>query len=148
MPIFEYQCRACRKKMSALVMSRAREAEVRCTHCGSADLERLWSRFSSPKSEDARLESLADPSALGGLDENDPRSVARLMKKMGAEMGEDFGGDIEQAIEEEMAGGGGPGGPGGPDGPDSGMGGGFGDEAGGLPGGPPGGFSGGSSDDL
>jgi putative FmdB family regulatory protein len=106
MPIYEYHCRACRKKMSALVMSPAREADVRCTHCGSADLERLWSRFSSPRSEDARLESLADPSALGGVDENDPRSVAKFMKKMGSEMGEDFGGDVEQAIEEEMAGGG------------------------------------------
>jgi hypothetical protein len=87
-------------------MSRARESEVRCKHCGSADLEKLWSRFSSPKSEDARLESMADPSALGGIDENDPRSVAKFMKKMGQEMGEDVG-DIEQAMEEEMAGGGG-----------------------------------------
>ncbi|MCX6550310.1 MAG: zinc ribbon domain-containing protein [Acidobacteria bacterium] len=106
MPIYEYSCRACRKKVSALILSRARESDVRCKHCGSADLERLWSRFSSPKSEDARLESLADPSALAGLDENDPRSVAKLMKKMGQEMGEDFGGDIEQAMEAEMAGGG------------------------------------------
>ena len=106
MPIFEYQCRACRRKTSALVMSRARESEVRCTHCGSADLEKLWSRFSSPKSEDARLESMADPSALAGIDENDPRSVAKFMKKMGQEMGEDAG-DLEQAMEEEMAGGGG-----------------------------------------
>ena len=89
MPIFEYYCRSCRKKTSALVLSRAREAEVRCRHCGGADLEKLWSRFASPKSEDARLESLADPSALGGLDENDPRSVAKFMKKMGQEMGED-----------------------------------------------------------
>ena len=109
MPIYEYQCRACRKKMSALVLNRSREAEVRCASCGSADLERLWSRFSSPKSEDARLESLADPAALGGLDENDPRSVAKFMKKMGQEMGEDVG-DLEQAMEEEMAGGGGMGG--------------------------------------
>jgi hypothetical protein len=95
-------------------MSRARESEVRCRHCGSADLERLWSRFASPKSEEARLESLADSSALGGLDENDPRAVATFMKKMGAEMGEDFGGDVEQAIEDEIAGGGedGPGDPG------------------------------------
>jgi putative FmdB family regulatory protein len=108
MPIFEYQCRACRKKFSSLVMIRARESEVRCTHCGSADLERLWSRFAAPKSEDARLESIADPSALGGLDENDPRSVAKFMKKMGAGMGDEFGGEIEQAIEEEMAGGGSP----------------------------------------
>ncbi|MEW5982734.1 MAG: zinc ribbon domain-containing protein [Acidobacteriota bacterium] len=106
MPIYEYACRSCRRKTSALVLNRAREAEVRCRHCGSADLERLWSRFASPKSEDARLESMADPSALAGLDESDPRSVARFMKKMGREMGEDFGEDIEQAMEEEMAGGG------------------------------------------
>jgi len=58
----------------------------------------------APKSEDARLESLADPSAMGDIDENDPKSVARFMKKMGQEMGEDLGEDIDQAIEEEMTG--------------------------------------------
>jgi putative FmdB family regulatory protein len=105
MPIYEFECRGCRRKTTALVLVRDRVGEVRCKHCGSADLERLWSRFASPKSEDARLESLADPSALSGLDENDPRSVAKFMKRMGAEMGEDMGEDIEQAIEEEMAGG-------------------------------------------
>jgi putative FmdB family regulatory protein len=106
MPIFEYHCRSCRRRTSALVLSRAREAEVRCTHCGSADLEKLWSRFASPKSEDARLDALSDPSSLAGLDENDPKSVAKFMKKMGQEMGEDVG-DLEQAMEDEMAGGGG-----------------------------------------
>ena len=106
MPIYEFECRACHRKTSALVLVRERIAEVRCKHCGGADLERLWSRFASPKSEDARLESLADPSALAGLDENDPRSVAKFMKRMGAEMGEDVGEDVEQAVEEEMAGGG------------------------------------------
>ncbi len=105
MPIFEYFCNGCRRRTTALVLVRAREAEVRCQHCGGADLEKLWSRFASPKSEDARLDALADPSALGGLDENDPRSVAKFMKKMGQEMGEDVG-DFEQAMEEEMAGGG------------------------------------------
>ena len=103
MPIYEYRCRSCRRKTSALVLVRARESEVRCTHCGGADLEKLWSRFASPKSEDARLDALSDPSALSGLDENDPRSVAKFMKKMGQEMGEDVG-DLEQAMEEEMAG--------------------------------------------
>jgi hypothetical protein len=78
---------------------------VRCKHCGGADLEKLWSRFAAPKSEEARLESLADPAAFAGLDENDPRSVAKFVKKMGQEMGEDVG-DLEQAMEEEMAGGG------------------------------------------
>lgn len=105
MPIYEFECRACRRKFGALVMSRSRVAEVRCRHCGGADLERLWSRFSAPRSEEARLESMADPAALGGLDENDPASVARLMKKMGREMGEDLGDDFEQALDQEQAGG-------------------------------------------
>jgi putative FmdB family regulatory protein len=103
MPIYEFECRACGRKTSALVMVRARVAEVRCKHCGGAELERLWSRFAAPKSEEARMESLADPSSLAGLDESDPASLARFMKKMGREMGEDLGGDVDQVVEEAMA---------------------------------------------
>jgi putative FmdB family regulatory protein len=104
MPIYEFLCQDCGRKMSALVLSRERVSEVRCKRCGSARLEKLFSRFATPKSEEARLESLADPSSIGGLDEEDPKSVARWMKKMGQEMGEDFGDDLDQAVEQEMAG--------------------------------------------
>ena len=55
--------------------------------------------------EDARLDALADPSSLAGVDENDPKSVARWMKKMGREMGEDVGDDLDAAMEDDMAGG-------------------------------------------
>jgi putative FmdB family regulatory protein len=109
MPIYEFLCRDCRRKMSALVLSRARVDEVRCKRCGSANLEKLVSRFATVKSEEARLESLADPSSFGELDQNDPKSVARWMKKMGKEMGEDFGDDLDQAVEEEEMDGGGAG---------------------------------------
>ena len=64
------------------------------------------SRFAAPKSEDARLESLADPSNFGNLDENDPQSMARWMKKMGREMGEDVGEDFEETLDEAGADGG------------------------------------------
>jgi pheromone shutdown protein TraB len=63
-------------------------------------MDRLLSRFAAPKSEEARLESLADPGNLGGLDENDPQSVARFMKKMGEEMGEDVGEEMEAIMEQ------------------------------------------------
>lgn len=108
MPIYEFRCRTCRKKTTALVLSRARAGNVRCQHCGGADLEKLWSRFASPKSEEARLEAMADESAFADVDENDPVSVARAMKKMGHAMGEDFGDDLEAAMEDEAPGGGGP----------------------------------------
>jgi hypothetical protein len=66
------------------------------------------SRFARVRSEDARLDSLADPSSFGDLDENDPKSVARWAKKMGGELGEDLGEDfdqmMEEAVEEEASG--------------------------------------------
>jgi hypothetical protein len=61
------------------------------------------SRFATVKSEDARLDALADSSSLGDLDENDPSSVARFMKKMGREFGDDLGDDFESAMDEAMA---------------------------------------------
>jgi putative FmdB family regulatory protein len=100
MPIFEYYCEKCRKKMSWLVLKPA-AFQPRCKFCGSESVEQLYSRFASPKSEESRMESLADPANFSGLDENDPASVARWMKKMGKEMGEDFAGeDIDQLAEE------------------------------------------------
>jgi putative FmdB family regulatory protein len=100
-PIFEFRCRACRKKTTALVLVRERVGEVRCRACGSADLEKLWSRFAAPKSEEARLEALASDNELAGLDENDPASMQKLMKKMGEATGEDLGDDFEAAMNEE-----------------------------------------------
>jgi hypothetical protein len=61
------------------------------------------SRFATVKSEEARLDALADSSSLGDVDENDPASVARFMKKMGKEFGDDLGGDFDSAVDEAMA---------------------------------------------
>lgn len=107
MPIYEYDCQGCHRRVSMLIRSLASTEAPRCPRCGSADLSRLMSRFATPKSEDARLEAAADPSQLGDLDENDPGSVARFVKRMGEEMGEDLGDDLDAAMDEAAAEGGG-----------------------------------------
>ncbi|GIW54251.1 MAG: hypothetical protein KatS3mg082_0655 [Nitrospiraceae bacterium] len=84
MPIYEYRCRDCGKRSSHLVLSISHPPPVSCQHCRSANVERLMSRFAAPKSEEARLESLADPSNFGDLDENDPQSMAPVYEKNGA----------------------------------------------------------------
>jgi len=101
MPIYEYLCNKCNRRMSYLVMTPS-AFRPECKFCHSQDVERLFSRFASPKSEEARMEALADPSSFSGLDENDPGSVARWVKKMGSELGDDFsdGQDIEQMADE------------------------------------------------
>ena len=102
MPIYEYHCEDCRRRVSVLVRSISNPRTPSCPRCGGHNLERLMSRFARVKSEDDRLDSLADPSKLGDLDESDPKSVARWAKKMGKEMGEDLGEDFDQVMEEAM----------------------------------------------
>ncbi len=99
MPLYEYRCLDCRKRSTILVMSITNPTPPSCSYCKSDRLERLMSRFASPKSEEARLESLTDPNALSGLDENDPESMARFMKKIGDEVGEDFGDEISETMD-------------------------------------------------
>lgn len=98
MPIYEYRCLDCQTRFSLLVLH-FKENNPACTSCGSTRLEKVMSRFSAPKSEEARMEALADPSNFGDLDENDPQSMARFMKKMGKEMGEDLGDEVDAALE-------------------------------------------------
>lgn len=97
MPIYEYRCRTCGKTFTVLTLRASEKAEPECTRCGGRDADRLLSRFAMPKSEQARLEALSDPSNFAGVDENDPRSVSRWMRKMGREIGDDLGGGADFA---------------------------------------------------
>ena len=65
-------------------------------------MSRVLSRVRVVRSEESRMESLADPSKWSGLDENDPKSMARWMKRMGKEMGEDMGEDVDQMVDQAM----------------------------------------------
>ncbi|MDP2663578.1 MAG: zinc ribbon domain-containing protein, partial [Dehalococcoidia bacterium] len=79
-------------------------AEPTCSHCGSLEMSRLVSRFAVAKSEESRLDDLADPSRFGDLDENDPRSVAQWARSMGQEMDEDLGPEFDEMVDRMEAG--------------------------------------------
>jgi len=69
-----------------------------CPTCHGTNLKRLISKVAFVRSEESRLESLADPSNLAGFDENDPKSLAKWMKRMGSEVGEDMGPEFDEVI--------------------------------------------------
>ena len=96
MPIYEYACGRCRKIFSFLVRKPSAHKPPRCPKCGKGGMRRAISSFRVGKSEESRIEKLADPSALSGIDENDPKSVARWMRKMGGELGEDMPEDFDE----------------------------------------------------
>ena len=104
MPIYEYRCLDCGRYQSVLVRSYSDPSDLHCPKCQGKHLRKLVSRFAVLHSDEARLEQLADPSALGDVDENDPASVARWARKMGDHVGEDLGDDFREVVDRMEAG--------------------------------------------
>ena len=105
MPVYEYGCPNCRKRRSIFFRTMAAvEGDPACPECGKRGMTKLVSRVTVSRSEDSRLDDLADGGTFGDLDENDPRSVARWAKKMGSQLGDESGGDFDSIMEEMEAG--------------------------------------------
>lgn len=109
MPIYEYRCQGCGRRFSVFwrTFSDVHEDKVICKRCGSADVRRLVSRVRVVRSEETRLDDMADPSAWGDLDENDPKSMGRFMRKMMNEIGDeagDLGPEFEEVVDRLEAG--------------------------------------------
>jgi putative FmdB family regulatory protein len=108
MPIYEYHCPNCNGRFQKLVRGFSDPAGLMCPRCASTDVRRAVSRVAVLKSEESRADALADPSMFAGLDETDPRSIARWAKKLGKELGEEAGEDwdsmVEEMLEEELSG--------------------------------------------
>jgi putative FmdB family regulatory protein len=106
MPHYDYRCKNCRHTFT-LAYSSYEDVEHTipiCPKCASADLSRLIRRVAFAMGDEARMERLADPSRLGGLDEDDPRAMARLMREMASEVGEEAGPEFHEAVERLEAG--------------------------------------------
>jgi putative FmdB family regulatory protein len=100
MPIYEYRCSDCQRRVSLFFRSYKDIAEEpTCPRCGGTSLRRIISRVAVVRSEDSRLDDLADPSMLGDLDEDDPKSIARWMRKMSAETGEDMPEEFDEVVD-------------------------------------------------
>ena len=104
MPIYEYRCASCGRYHQQLVRSLANYTVPGCPRCGQLTLSKLISRFAVIRSEESRLDDLADPSTFGDIDESDPRSVARWARKMGDQMGDDLGPEFDEMVDRMEAG--------------------------------------------
>jgi putative FmdB family regulatory protein len=105
MPYYDYRCLDCGKRPTVfLTYAEYGTTPVVCPHCGSANLKRRIPRVRVVRSEDSRLDSLGDPDEWGDVDENDPRSIARAMRRMGDEMGEDLPDEFDEVVDRLEAG--------------------------------------------
>jgi len=99
MPAYQYRCLDCRKRFEVFLSYNEYGVNpVQCPHCNSDHTQRRIGRIRVARSEESRLDSLADPSNLEGL-EDDPKALGRMMRQMSNEMGEDMGPEFTEVIE-------------------------------------------------
>lgn len=81
MPIYEYWCSSCQRKIS--VYQQDFSSSVRCPRCGNSELKRVFSTFAMRKtSKDVYEDILSDRELTHGMLRNDPRAMAEWNKRM------------------------------------------------------------------
>lgn len=98
MPTYEYRCKKCKHHFE-LFQSYAEYGQmaVTCPKCGSDNVQRLIGKVRIARTEERRIEEMVDPSQLNGI-EDDPKALGRLMRRMGAESGEQIEPEFEEMI--------------------------------------------------
>jgi putative FmdB family regulatory protein len=104
MPNYLYICKNCKKRFEIFMSySEYGTRPVHCPHCQSDQVQRRIGRVRFARSEESRLESMADPSSLDGL-EDDPKALGRMMRQMSHEMGEEMGPEFDEVVDRLEAG--------------------------------------------
>lgn len=103
MPVFEFRCQACGAKFSALIGMTAEADTEACPKCGSKRTEKQVSRFARFRTEDDRIDEMADQLEAVGEPES-PTQMRQIMREMGKAMDEDMGDEMEELFESDMAG--------------------------------------------
>jgi putative FmdB family regulatory protein len=121
MPIYEYRCGNCKRRVSiffpsfSAAESRITSGEAKCPRCGSPELSRLMSKVRVVRgganggegSDDFDTQDLPGSSGdfgsdsfMEGLENEDPRAIARWARQMKESMGEegDLGPEFDRAL--------------------------------------------------
>ncbi|MBI3173719.1 MAG: zinc ribbon domain-containing protein [Chloroflexi bacterium] len=100
MPTYDYVCLACRQRFDVfLTYSEYGVKKVTCPLCGSLDVKRRLNRVRVLKSDESRMENMADDFAgLDGL-EDDPQALGSMMRRMGSQMGTDLPAEFNDVVD-------------------------------------------------
>ena len=101
MPIYEYRCADCKKRVSVFFrsMSAASQEEAHCPICNGTHLTKLVSKVRVIRGEPSTTsDNGPDDSMLDDVNENDPRSLGRMMRRMADESGEDMGPEFGEVV--------------------------------------------------
>lgn len=107
MPIYEYRCQNCRRKVEVFARDRSQSLSPTCSHCGSDQMSRVFSRFAVRRSKNDKSvydDILSDRKLTDGLMRNDPRALAEWSRKMSRAADEDATPETDELMDRLDAG--------------------------------------------
>ena len=105
MPTYDFICNKCEERFEVfLTFSEYGKKTVHCIHCNSENVRRRITKVRIAKSESSRIETATD--GLAGMEDvgDDPKALARMLKKMGNDMGEDIPNEFNEVVDRLEAG--------------------------------------------
>lgn len=99
MPTYDFICNNCEKRFDVfMTFSEYGKKAVHCTYCESDNVRRRMTKVRIAKTDENRMESMAnDFPGLDGI-EDDPKALGQMMRKMGAEMGEELPAEFNEVV--------------------------------------------------
>lgn len=83
MPIYEFRCNGCKRKVSFFVRSFSPPEAPTCSKCGSKDLNRIYSPFARVKTDQDVYSSVLDDTQLvNRMMANDPSALVEWSRRM------------------------------------------------------------------
>jgi len=107
MPIYEYRCNNCRRRVEVFVQGFSPPSNPTCPQCGSKNLDRILSKFAVRRSKSDKSvydDILSDSKLTRGLMRNDPRALAEWSRKMSRAADEDITPETEELMDRMEAG--------------------------------------------
>ena len=99
MPTYEYRCTDCNQIFEVFQTYQEYGGQsVSCPKCAGSLVQRIIKPIRVARSEENRLESMADPEQLAGL-EDDPQALGKMMRWMSRELGEDMGPEFDEVVD-------------------------------------------------
>jgi len=101
MPIYEFRCLTCNKKFELLLSITEDPQNEPCPHCGAKNHQKLVSKFRRLRSEDDRIDAIADELE----DMNQPESTSQMrhfIKEMGRATDDDMSEELEEMFESDL----------------------------------------------
>ncbi len=100
MPTYEYKCQNCLNRTNVRMSYEEYDLakRPRCPKCNTYSMQRIISPVRVTRSNKSRVNSMPSPETFSSLDQNDPKSVGKLMRNMGNEMTEDLGSEFDEMV--------------------------------------------------